>query len=52
VAKGVDVGSGGSFAEHLDDGVAGDEVDEEEDNGDDDPEDWKSEEDASERAPE
>ena len=31
VAEGVDVGGGCAFAEHLDDGVAGDEVDEQED---------------------
>ena len=31
VAEGGDVGGGGAFAEHLDDGVAGDEVDEQED---------------------
>ena len=39
VAERGDVGGGGSFAEHLDDGVAGDEVDKQEDDGDDDPED-------------
>ncbi len=38
VAEGGDVGGGGAFAEHLDDRVAGDEVDEEKDDGDDDPE--------------
>jgi hypothetical protein len=36
----------------LDDGVAGDEVDEEKDDGDDDPENGKGEEDAAERLPE
>ena len=46
VAKCRDVGGGGAFAEHLDDGVAGNEVDEEEDNRDDDPEDRKGEENA------
>ena len=50
VAEGVDVGGGGAFAEHLDDGVAGDEVDEQEDDRDDDPEDGQREEDAAERA--
>ncbi len=52
VAEGVDVGGGGSFAEHLDDGVAGDEVDEEEDDGDHDPEDREGDEDAAEGFPE
>ena len=34
MAGGVDVGGGRAFAEHLQDGVAGDEVDEKEDEGD------------------
>ena len=48
VTEGGDVGSGGSFAEHLDDRVARDEMDEEKDQGDDDPEDGEGEEDAAE----
>jgi hypothetical protein len=52
VTEGADVGGGGAFAEHLDDGVAGDEVDEEKDDGDDDPEDRESKEDAAEWLPE
>jgi len=52
VTEGIDVGGGGAFAEHLDDGVAGDEVDEKKDDGDDHPENGKSEEDAAERLPE
>ena len=48
VAEGGDVGGGGAFAEHLDDGVAGDEVDEEEDDRDDDPEDGEGERGAAE----
>ena len=41
VAKRGDISGGGAFAEHLDDGVAGDEMDEQEDDGDDDPEDGR-----------
>ena len=52
VAEGVDVGGGGSFAEHLDDGVAGDEVDEQEDDRDDDPEHGQRDEDAADGLPE
>ena len=52
VAESGDVGGCSAFAEHLDDGVAGDEVDEEKDDGDDDPENREGEEDASERLPE
>jgi hypothetical protein len=37
VAKDLDVCCSGSFAEHLDDWIAGDEVDQEKDNGDHDP---------------
>jgi hypothetical protein len=37
VTEGADVGGGGAFTEHLDDGVAGNEVDEKKDDGDDDP---------------
>jgi hypothetical protein len=51
MAEGVDIGGGGSFAKHLDDGVAGDEMDEKEDDGDDDPEDGQGEEDAAQRLP-
>jgi hypothetical protein len=47
VAQDGDVGGGGSFAEHLDDRVAGDEVDEKEDDGDYDPQDWEGDEDAA-----
>jgi hypothetical protein len=35
VASGLDIGGWRSFAEHLLDGVSGDEVDEKEDEGDD-----------------
>ena len=52
MAEGVDVGRGGAFAEHLDDGVAGDEMDEQEDDRDHNPEDRKCEEDAAEGLPE
>ena len=52
VAEGGDVGGSGAFAEHLDDGVAGDEVDEQEDDRDDDPEDRQREEDAADGLPE
>ena len=51
MAESVDVGGRGSFAEHLDDRVARDEVDEKEDDGDDDPEDGEGEEDAAQRLP-
>jgi hypothetical protein len=37
VTESADVGGGGAFAEHLDDGVPGNEVDEKKDDGDDDP---------------
>jgi hypothetical protein len=52
VAESTNVGGGSSFSEHLDDGVAGNEVDKEEDNRHDDPEDWQGEEDASDGSPE
>jgi hypothetical protein len=52
VTEGIDVGGGGAFAEHLDDGVAGDEVDEQKDDRDDDPQHREGEEDAAERLPE
>jgi hypothetical protein len=41
-----------AFAEHLHDGVAGNKVDQEKNDGDDDPEDRKSKEDTAERLPE
>jgi hypothetical protein len=47
VAERCDVGGGSALAEHLDDGVAGDEMDEEEDDRDDNPEDREGDEDAS-----
>ena len=47
VAEGGDVGGGGALAEHLDDGVAGDQVDQEKDDGDDQPEDGQRDEDAA-----
>jgi hypothetical protein len=51
VAEGGDIGGSGSFAEHLDDRVARDEMDEQEDDGDDYPEDGKGDEDAAEGTP-
>jgi hypothetical protein len=50
VAKGGDIGGGSAFAEHLDDRIARDEVDEEKDDADDDPENRKGDEDAAEGA--
>jgi hypothetical protein len=47
VAEVGDIGRGGALAEHLDDGVAGDEVDEEEDDRDHHPEDEEGDEDAA-----
>ena len=44
---GCNCGGGGSFAKHLDDGIAGDEVDQEKDDRDHDPEDWERDEDAT-----
>jgi hypothetical protein len=52
VTEGIDVGGSGAFAEHLSDGVAGDEMDEKKDDGDDDPENGKGQQDATERLPE
>src|ERR1700737_4323206 len=52
VTEDGDVGGGGAFAEHLDDGVAGNEMDEKKDDGDDDPENRKGQEDAAKRLPE
>ncbi|HME37181.1 MAG TPA: hypothetical protein VKF84_18260, partial [Candidatus Sulfotelmatobacter sp.] len=46
VARGGDVGGGSAFAEHLRDGVSGDQVDEEEDEADDQPDDGEGVEDA------
>jgi hypothetical protein len=40
-SEGGDVSGGCSFAEHLLDGVSGDEVDEQEDERDDEPDDWE-----------
>ena len=39
VARGLDIGAGGAFAEHRLDGVSGDEVDEQKDDGDHQPDD-------------
>jgi hypothetical protein len=47
-----DVGGCGAFAEHLDDGIAGHEVDKQEDDRDNHPQDRKCEEDAAKRLPE
>jgi hypothetical protein len=47
VTEDGDVGGGCTFAEHLDDGVAGDEVDEEKDDRDHHPEDREGGEDAA-----
>jgi len=41
MAEGGEVGCGCAIAEHLLDGVAGDEMDEQENDGDDDPDDWE-----------
>ncbi len=48
VAQGGDVGGGGAFAEHLQDRVAGNEVDEEENQGNHDPDHGEGEEQAGE----
>ena len=40
-SEGGDVSGGCCFAEHLLDGVSGDEVDEQEDERDDEPDDWE-----------
>jgi hypothetical protein len=47
VAEDADVGGGGAFAEHLGNGVAGDHVDEEEDDCDNEPENREGVEDAT-----
>jgi hypothetical protein len=52
VAECGDIGGGSSFAQHLDDGVAGNEMDEKEDDGDDDPKNGKRKQDATEGLPE
>jgi len=49
VAKRGDVGGSRSFAEHLNDGITGDKVDEEKDDRDDDPKDRKREENTTKR---
>ena len=50
VAGGGDVGGRRAFAEYLLDGVSGDEVDEQENKGDDEPDYWQSVEDALEES--
>src|ERR1039458_4850308 len=47
VAQGGDVGGGRALAEHLDDGVAGDEVDQQKDDRDHHPEDREGDKDAA-----
>jgi hypothetical protein len=47
MAQDRDVGGGGAFAKHLDDGVARNQVDQEEDDGDYDPENRERDEDAA-----
>jgi hypothetical protein len=51
MAESIDVGNGSSFAEHLDDGVAWNEVNEKKDDRDDNPEDRKCKQDAAEGSP-
>ena len=48
VARGGDVGGRRAFAQHLLDGISGDEVDEQEDEADHQPDDWQGVEDALE----
>jgi hypothetical protein len=48
VAGGLDVGGRRAFAEHLLDGISGDEVDQQEDEANYQPEDWEGVEDALE----
>ena len=50
MAGGVDVSGWRAFAKHLLDGVSGDEMDEKEDEGDDQPDYWQGVEDALEEA--
>ena len=50
MARGGDVGGRGAFAEHLRDGVSGDQVDEQEDEGDHQPDYRQHVEDALEEA--
>ena len=47
VAEHGDIGGGGAFAEHLDDRVAGDEMDQKKDDRDHDPEDGERDEDTA-----
>jgi hypothetical protein len=47
VLESGDIGGGGAFAEHLDDGVAGNNVDEKKNDRDHDPEDGERDEDAA-----
>ena len=46
VARGLNVSGGRAFAQHLLNGIAGDEVDQQEDGGDDEPDDRQGVEDA------
>ena len=48
VTSGRDIGSRGAFAEHLRDGISGDQMDQQEDQAHDQPDDWQSVEDALE----
>ena len=48
VARGLDVGGRRAFAEHLRDGISGDQVDEQEDEANHQPDDWEGVEDALE----
>lgn len=48
MAGGLDVGGRRAFAEHLLDGISGDEVDQQEDEANYQPEDWEGVEDALE----
>ena len=50
VAHGLDVGGRRAFAQHLLDGISGDEVDQQEDETHDQPDYWEGVEDALERA--
>jgi hypothetical protein len=50
VAQGRDIGGGGAFAEHLLDGISGDEMDEEKDKADHQPDDRQGVEDALEES--
>jgi hypothetical protein len=48
----LDIAGGGAFSEHLLDGIAGDEVNQQKDSRDDEPDDWKSVKQAGEEATE